>query len=266
VSTKRAAGRDSLHSDALRLKLYLASGEHDKAAGAFWRHPRLTQLIPDYLFVIHSIIRASVPLMEAARERAGMLAKNDSVARSLTKYFGQHVNEERHHDDWLLEDLGELGISPEAVWSRMPSPTVASMVGSQYYWIYHHHPVALLGYIAVLEGNPPVESQVAEVIERTGLPERAFRTFIKHARLDPHHRDDLNLALDAMPLSREQETLIAMSALETQHLLALSLREVVKDHSRESTQRTDRGGRALHGKPTSRTSRAKRGSLRIGAH
>lgn len=266
MSAKRGAKRDSAHSDAVRLKLYLAAGEHDKAARAFWRHPRLAELIPDYLFLIHSIIRASVPLMEAARDRGALLAKNDSVAVLLTQYFGQHVNEERHHDDWLLEDLGELGIPPQAVWSRMPSPIVASLVGSQYYWIYHHHPVALLGYIAVLEGNPPVESQIAEVIERTGLPERAFRTFIKHARLDPHHRDDLNSALDAMPLTGEQETLIAMSALETQHLLALCLREVVKEHSRESTRLPQRGSRALHGKPISRTSRAKRGSLRIGVH
>lgn len=266
MSAKRSARRASGVSVALRLKLDLAASENDKAARAFWGHPQLAELIPDYLFLIHSIIRASVPLMEAARDRAALLAKNDSVAASLTEYLGQHVNEERHHDDWLLDDIGELGISPQAVWSRMPSPIVASLVGSQYYWIYHHHPVALLGYIAVLEGNPPVESQVAEVIERTRLPERAFRTFVKHARLDPHHRDDLNSALDAMPLTGEQETIIAMSALETQHLLALSLRELVKDHSHESTRLPNRGSRALHGKPTSRTSRAKRGSLRIGAH
>jgi hypothetical protein len=219
------------HSAALRLKLELAGDEYDRAAHALWRHSRLAELIPDYLFRTHSIIRASVPLMEAARDRAASLAARDPVAASLAKYLGQHVNEERHHDDWLLDDLEELGTSREAVWSRMPSPTVAALVGAQYYWIHHHHPVAVLGYIAVLEGNPPVESQIAEVIERTGLPERAFRTFIKHARLDPHHRDDLNSALDAMPLTEEHETLIATSALETQHLLALSLREVVNGRS-----------------------------------
>jgi Iron-containing redox enzyme len=223
--------RVSAHSDALRLKLDLAASEHDKAAHALWRHPRLAELIPDYLFLIHSIIRASVPLMKDALDRAVFLAKNDTLAASLAKYLGQHVNEERHHDDWLLDDIGELGIPREAVWSRMPSATVASLVGSQYYWIHHHHPIALLGYIAVLEGSPPVESQIAEVIERTGLPERAFRTFIKHARLDPHHRDDLNSALDMMSLTGEHETLIATSALETQHLLAVSLREVVRDDS-----------------------------------
>jgi hypothetical protein len=173
--------------------------------------------------------------MEAARDRATSLAARDPVAASLAKYLGQHVNEERHHDEWLLDDLEVLAVPREAVWSRVPSPTVAALVGAQYYWVNHHHPIAILGYIAVLEGNPPIESDIAEVIQRTGLPERAFRTFIKHARLDPHHRDDLDAALDAMPLTEEHQTLVATSALETQHLLAVSLREVV-----EGTQSLDR--------------------------
>jgi hypothetical protein len=227
VSATRSVRRELDRSGALRLKLDLAGQEFDKAARAFWRHRRLAELIPDYLFLIHGIIRASVPLMECARDRAELLTGKDPVATSLADYLGQHVNEERHHDDWLLDDLEELGIPREEVWSRMPSATVASCVGAQYYWIHHHHPVALLGYIAVLEGNPPLESDIAEVIERTGLPERAFRTFIKHARLDPHHRDDLNAALDEMPLNAEQETLVTTSALETQHLMAVALREVV---------------------------------------
>ena len=231
MSPKRSATRDVPHSVALRLKLDLAAAEYDKAGLVFWRHRRLAELIPDYLFCIHSIIRASVPLMEAARDRAVLLASKDPLAASIAEYLGQHINEERHHDDWLLDDLEELRISRAAIWSRMPSPTVASLVGAQYYWIFHHHPLALLGYIAVLEGNPPTESDIAEVIERTGLSERAFRTFIKHARLDPHHRDDLNSALDVMPLTEEHERLIATSALETQHLLAVSLRELVKDQS-----------------------------------
>jgi hypothetical protein len=227
----RSATLDVGHSAALRLKLDLAAADYDKAGLAFWRHRRLGELIPDYLFCIHSIIRASVPLMEAARDRALLLAAHDPLAASLVDYLSQHVNEERHHDDWLLDDLEELGVSRDSVWSRMPSPTVANLVGAQYYWIFHHHPVALLGYIAVLEGNPPIESDIAKVIARTGLPESAFRTFIKHARLDPHHRDDLDAALDAMPLAEEHDVLVATSALETQHLLGLVLRELVRNRS-----------------------------------
>lgn len=216
-------------SELLRLRLLLAADEYHDAAAALWSHPRLRALFPDYLFRIHSIIRASVPVMEAARDRAAALAAHDPACAALTAYLAQHVPEERHHDDWLLDDLEVLGVSRASVWARQPSPTVAALVGAQYYWIQHHHPVAVLGYIAVLEGTPPTEELVHDVMTATGLPEDAFRTFIKHARLDPHHRDDLNAALDAMPLTDEQESLVTVNAIETQHWLARSLRETLRE-------------------------------------
>ena len=227
----RVAARAERVSEALRLKLHLSVDEYAAAARAFWKHRRLAHLLPDYFFCIHSIIRASVPLMEAARDKARASSSEDRVAASLAAYLTHHVPEERHHDDWLLEDLHELGIPAAEVWRRVPSPTVAMLVGAQYYWIHHYHPVVLLGYIAVLEGNPPEEQHISRVIEQTGLSPRAFRTLLKHARLDPHHRDDLNRALDSMGLSEDHASLIAVNALETQHLLAVLLRELVSEPS-----------------------------------
>ena len=72
---------------------------------------------------------------------------------------------------------------------------MASLVGSQYYWIFHTHPVALLGYIAVLEGNPAPIEFLNEVVERTGLPRAAFGSMFKHAALDLQHRNDLDEVL-----------------------------------------------------------------------
>src|SRR5262245_54851864 len=57
--------------------------------------------------------------------------------------------------------------------------------------------------IAVLEGYPPTIEAVELMAELTALPRSAFRTIEKHAHLDPHHRDDLNAAMDALPLSEE---------------------------------------------------------------
>jgi hypothetical protein len=42
-------------------------------------------------------------------------------------------------------------IEPAQTLSIRPSANVAALVGAQYYWILHHHPVALLGYMATLE-------------------------------------------------------------------------------------------------------------------
>src|SRR5204863_60824 len=82
---------------------------------------------------------------------------------------------------------------------RMPSPTVASMIGAQYYWVLHHHPVAMLGDMMVREGYPSGVETVETLMARSGYPRAAFRTMERHAHLDLHHRDDLIELLDGRP-------------------------------------------------------------------
>lgn len=189
----------------LALPLFAATGRQ------LWEHPRIRDLYPEYLVATHGVIRASVPLMERALERAQ--ATDDPAAAGLAEYLEHHVDEERGHDDWLLEDLQVLGRSRDEVLARPPSTSVAALVGAQYYWIEHHHPVALLGYIGLLEGYPPTIADVDALMTRTGYEREAFRTLIRHAELDPLHRDDFDEMLDRLPLSPEQSAVIGLSGL-----------------------------------------------------
>lgn len=195
---------------------------------ALIEHPRVRELYPEYLFTSHCVIRASVPLMETAKARAQELAPADPVAAALVPYLEEHIPEELDHDEWLLQDLEVLGRDRESVLRRVPSPTVAALVGTQYYWILHCHPVALLGYIALFEGYPPAPEMIDRLAERTGYPRDAFRTMIGHAELDPGHREELDRLLDALPLTREQETLMSLSAMFSVDAFARALEEVVE--------------------------------------
>lgn len=188
------------------------------AAGArFERDTRLRELYPSYLVVLHQVIRASVPLMQAAAARARELP-DDPVSGPLAEYLDHHVDEERGHDDWLLEDLSAVGVDRDQVLARAPSPVVAELVGAQYYWMFHWHPVALLGYIFVLEGNPPSAEKIEQMIAVTGYPRSAFRTLRVHANLDPHHRSELRRMIDGLPLTGEQVVTLGTSALHTAQL------------------------------------------------
>lgn len=220
-------------SQDLRAKLVLLEAEYGRAHRRFWNAPRFAELIPAFFVQTHQIIRASVPLMETARDQASERAAEDPTAASLAEYLTQHIREEQHHDDWLLRDLEILGVAAEQVVERIPPPRVAKAVGAQYYWVLHDHPVAVLGYIAVLEGYPPSTGDVDRMVEKSGQPREAFRTFHKHAHLDPHHRDDLHRALDEMPLSPRHKSLIGVSALTTMHHLAAALEELVDDLERQ---------------------------------
>jgi heme oxygenase-like protein len=191
-------------------------------------HPRVSDLWPEYLVVQHQIIRATVPLTRAALERARALGDTDAVAAPLARYLELHVDEELGHDDTLLDDLALIGLRRETVLDRMPSPTVASLVGAQYYWIFHHHPLAFLGYVGVMEGYPPTEELVATLIDRTGLPREAFRTFEEHGELDPGHRAHLDRTLDALPLTERHEWMVGASAIMTAALATRALEELIQ--------------------------------------
>jgi hypothetical protein len=167
----------------------------------------------DFLCLQHEIVRASVPLMELAMMRAAQRGTRRDA--DLRDYLAHHCEEEAHHDEWILEDLSELGCDAARLTGELPRPEVAAMVGTQYYWINHHDPIVVLGYIAVLESSPPNPDFLAKVIRQSGISARAFRTLVSHAELDPHHLSDLDSAIDRVVVTDSDRTAVSLSALTT---------------------------------------------------
>ncbi|MGW6012206.1 iron-containing redox enzyme family protein [Streptomyces sp. NPDC055210] len=213
----------------LRARLALTEPMVRAATDALWRPTGLGPRYATYLAVMHGVIRASVPLMERAATLCAALRPHDPVAAPLERYLRVHAEEERGHDDWLLADLAALGDTAlgdtaladtalgdtaAAVAVEQPPPSTARFVGAQYYWIEHHHPVALLGYIAVLESNAPAP-RLADHIASSGVPEASLHTVRAHAELDDGHTADLFELLDALPLTPVLRRAVTTSALHT---------------------------------------------------
>jgi pyrroloquinoline quinone (PQQ) biosynthesis protein C len=130
-------------------------------------------------------------------------------------------------DEWALRDLEVLGVERSTALAHVPSPNVARLVGAQYYWVLHVDPIAVLGYLAALERDPPSSDFIEELIRRTGHDRAAFRTLIAHAERDPEHADELDELLDHIELTGTQWELVSLSALSTVQMLARVLRELV---------------------------------------
>ncbi len=200
---------------ALRLKIELAAPLLRRSASAFWEtgDPRARYLA--YTQTMHTVIRASVPLMELAERRCAALAPADRTAAPLGAYLRDHIGEERHHDEWLADDLAAVGADPARLLARRPAAAVAAVVGAQYYWIAHYHPVCLLGYIGALEGTSPPPGMAAWLASRTGYPRTAFRTIDHHARVDLTHAAGLYNLIDGLGVDAAQAAAIGCSALHT---------------------------------------------------
>ena len=204
-----ATGRSS----RLRATLALARGRLTGLIHAVWFHPRLRELYPEFLFAMYGVTAASAPAMRMAADRCEELA-GDALSEPLRAYYLEHAAEEQGHEEWILADLASLGIRRERALRRLPYPSVAALVGAQHYWIRHVHPAAYLGYLSVLE-QPTEAGFLREVHERTGIPLSSMSCHLHHAELDPDHVAEFDAMLDALPLTREQEELITVSAIAT---------------------------------------------------
>jgi len=227
-ATGLSTGTDAAEHAQLRAKIALISAPLAAALGQIFASPGdLRHALVAHGILIHQITRASGPLMETALQ-ACRFRDGDHTAAGLAAYLERHIEEERHHDAWLLEDLESVGIARADVLSAAPLPSVAGMVGAQYYWIHHHDPVALIGYMLMLECNAPTPETLADLKRRSGLRESFFRTHRIHAELDPDHQSDLLDLAISLPLSPAQRQLIDASIMHTLERMADCLADLAE--------------------------------------
>ncbi len=175
----------------------------------------LKSIYPEYLILLHQIIRCSVPLMQSAVSQLSELAEKTSAQERFLDYLVTHIREEAEHDRWLLSDLAAIGYNESEVFNPIPPSEVAQLVGAQYYWILHDSPFSLLGYIAVLEGAPPSSAKIDRMQTETGFPSEAFRTLRVHSDVDQDHLRELDVLLDELPVTERDRHAILSSAAIT---------------------------------------------------
>jgi hypothetical protein len=193
----------------------------------FRNHPQFSDICINFIHMNHSVARATIPMMEEVIRQAEVLP-NDPVCAPLIDYMKQHIIEEKDHDEWYVRDLGAMGMSREEVFSRIPSPNIAAMIGSQYYWIKHHHPIAFLGYMGSVETNPPIEEVINGMIKDSGMPAAGFETLMLHAKIDIHHSKDIISLINNLPLTEAHLKIIEMSAFQTFRYIALMMEDICK--------------------------------------
>jgi hypothetical protein len=159
-----------------------------------------------YLQDLYHSVKASCPLMTTAMSQ---LKQNGSEKnRDLIDYLEQHIDEERHHDDWILEDLEHLGVDRQITLARPPKNEIVDMVGAVYYRILHIDPVAIFGYIAVLESHPVSGQSIDLIMKAANLDADSVRALKHHSVIDVDHAEEFYQFLSTIDLSDRQKTVI----------------------------------------------------------
>ncbi|MET7333176.1 iron-containing redox enzyme family protein [Nonomuraea sp. NPDC005650] len=220
----------TLPGTRLRVLLDVVMPALSRSTGRMWAADPVRDVYLSWLRTSYDMVRATVPLLRAAQEESARRA--DPISSRLLTYLPRQIRDEDGHDAWVADDYVTAGGSAEDLRERVPSAAVARLVGSQYYWIRHAHPIALLGHTAVLEWYPPPGELASMLARRSGLPAGAFRTLSRHSSLDGGHGEALAGFLDSLPLSAAQRRLLTRSALASVAGLAETAAEVVNARGR----------------------------------
>jgi Iron-containing redox enzyme len=225
----RPIAADGTAACRLRTKLGPLVAEVSARSQMMAEHPNPRATYRALLELMYSEVRATVPLLVAAEQRAlELAAQGDTVAGAMVAWLRAHIKEEADHASWILTDYAEIGGDPEFLPARPGSPTIAALVGSVYYWTLYAHPVAILGYCAVLEGYPPSGTFIEQLIRSTGFPEGAFGTLLDHSTVDVRHGGEVFELIDQLQVSARQEAVIGMTALQTADLLIVAGDDLVR--------------------------------------
>src|ERR1700737_3685315 len=93
TASRRAAAEPEIrNSEIIRAKIGLFGRRLGHTAYSFWTHPQFPRLYREYIYQSHSIIRASVPLMQAAEKAcANPRHAGNPVLQGFARYLHHHI-------------------------------------------------------------------------------------------------------------------------------------------------------------------------------
>jgi pyrroloquinoline quinone (PQQ) biosynthesis protein C len=100
-----------------------------------------------------------------------------------------YIQEEVGHQEWILNDLANLGVDKELVRHGMPSLPTELMVSYAYDTVTRNNPVSLFGMVYALEKTSSTIATYAasQIVSALGLTPKAMTYMVSHGSLDIEH-------------------------------------------------------------------------------
>ena len=162
--------------------------------------------LPSYIAFLREAyhhVRHTVPLMQAFRAR--IPAGREWLAPALDEY----IEEEKGHDEWILDDLRACG-DTSAVRHSQPGMATEVMVAYAYDTIARRNPLGFFGMVHVLEGTSVSLALLAadQIQKPLELPDAAFSYLRSHGTLDQEHVQHFQLLMDQITDPQDQRDII----------------------------------------------------------
>lgn len=128
-------------------------------------------------------VKHTVPLLMAVGARL------PESREWLREAVAEYIDEERGHQEWILNDIEGCGFDKEKARRSCPNLSTELMVAYAYDMVNRINPLGFFGMVQVLEGT---SVQIADLAARKiqvalGLPAKAFSYLRSHGALDQEH-------------------------------------------------------------------------------
>ncbi|TAN54974.1 MAG: iron-containing redox enzyme family protein [Magnetospirillum sp.] len=162
-------------------------------------------LYVEFLTSAYHHVSHTVPLLALAIARCG---SGDEIYR---KGLLTYIDEEVEHDEWILEDIADMGGDAVAVRNGQGPFPVRMMVAYAYHMIDRVSPYCLLGMVHVLEGmSVALAIRAADSIRsKLGMAGgKGFSYLTSHGALDVSHVEIFASLLDQVDTPERRKVVI----------------------------------------------------------
>lgn len=163
--------------------------------------------LPSYIAFLteaYHHVKHTVPLLQACK--AALPPHHAWLNGAMDEY----VEEERGHDEWILDDIRACGADAEAVRHGQPGHATEVMVAYAHDTIARGNPLGFFGMVHVLEGTSVALALMAadRIQHGLGLPDAAFSYLRSHGTLDQEHTAHFELLMDRIDDPQDQAAIV----------------------------------------------------------
>jgi len=136
-----------------------------------------------FLIEAYHHVKHTVPLLMACGSR--LPERLEWLREAIVMY----IQEEVGHQEWILNDLANLGVDKELVRHGMPSLPTELMVSYAYDTVTRNNPVSLFGMVYALEKTSSTIATYAagQIVTALDLTPAAMTYMVSHGSLDVEH-------------------------------------------------------------------------------
>ncbi len=198
-------------------------GRTDESRRAFENHPVVMDAVAQgmsleryrrLLLELYHVVWHFNPVCAAAASRMG------DAYQPVRYFLYEHMHEESGHEQWVLNDLQAMGVSPDIGRTHEPAIHTLALNGYNYWGADRRHPCSVLGMLYALEVIASVYGGpfTSALKERLLLDGEQGVSFIgSHATLDAEHMAELRLILNQLPNDGSRDAVVESVTVNFHH-------------------------------------------------